>query len=362
MVRECTDCIDCVEILKCELCYDCHTLKSCYECRHCRMCYECSDCIFCEDCIGCRHCLFSFGLRNATYCIGNVPVTKIEYDEALVALAIHRRDRVKEAKERFARELLNANYSTNSLVNAEDSTGHFLTNTKNVRESFFTHDALDCGYLMLSNSSKDFWRGFSEGAELGYQSGAYAKTYGCYNCYMDVGGAFNLYSLFMYNGCQHCFGSVGLNKRSYCILNNQYSKEEYFELVPRIISHMKATGEWGNFFPAVLSPHFYEHSFCHDWLEPISGDEAKRRGYRIGGETAYADLQGEPSGLIPNSSQEITDDLGEHVYGCERSGRAFKFQKSELLFHKRTNIPLPSIHWRERVKERIAKVFLIPSK
>jgi len=30
----------------------------------------------------------------------------------------------------------------------------------------------------------------------------------------------------------------------YCILNKQYSKEEYEELVPKIIEHMQKTGEW----------------------------------------------------------------------------------------------------------------------
>jgi hypothetical protein len=32
--------------------------------------------------------------------------------------------------------------------------------------------------------------------------------------------------------------------KQYCILNKQYTKEEYEELVPKIIEHMKKTGEW----------------------------------------------------------------------------------------------------------------------
>ena len=44
--------------------------------------------------------------------------------------------------------------------------------------------------------------------------------------------------------CKYCFGCVGLRNKSYCILNKQYTKEEYETLVPRIIAHMRETGEW----------------------------------------------------------------------------------------------------------------------
>ena len=50
-------------------------------------------------------------------------------------------------------------------------------------------------------------------------------------------------------GCQYCFGCVGLRKKQYCVLNKQYTKEEYESLVEKIKGNMKERGEWGNFFP-----------------------------------------------------------------------------------------------------------------
>jgi hypothetical protein len=44
--------------------------------------------------------------------------------------------------------------------------------------------------------------------------------------------------------CQDCFACVGLRHKQYCILNKQYTRDEYEVLVPRIIEHMKKTGEW----------------------------------------------------------------------------------------------------------------------
>jgi predicted small metal-binding protein len=40
------------------------------------------------------------------------------------------------------------------------------------------------------------------------------------------------------HGSSDLFGCVGLRKKQYCILNKQYTKEEYEELVPKIIEHM----------------------------------------------------------------------------------------------------------------------------
>jgi hypothetical protein len=44
--------------------------------------------------------------------------------------------------------------------------------------------------------------------------------------------------------CQNCFGCEGLQHKQFCILNKQYTKEEYDRLVPQIIEKMKADGEW----------------------------------------------------------------------------------------------------------------------
>jgi hypothetical protein len=40
--------------------------------------------------------------------------------------------------------------------------------------------------------------------------------------------------------CKNCFACSGLKNKQYCILNKQYSKEEYEKLVPQIIEKMQA--------------------------------------------------------------------------------------------------------------------------
>lgn len=360
MVRDSSDCVDCIEITGSQFCYDCHTMENCYGCRHCRICTDSADCLFCEDCIGCKNCIFCYGLRRAEFCIANQPVTRAEYDSFVSELKLDSRAGVEAAEKRFAEELRSAGYRTNTLLKAEDSSGKFLSNVKNVKHSYYVHDARDCGYILLSNNCSNFWRGFAEKGELGYQAGVYAGAYCTYNSYMIVGGSYNLYSLILYNSCHHCFGSIGLKKNSYCILNKQYTEREYFELVPRIIEHMRSTGEWGKYLPPRLAPYYYEHAFCNDWLEPIEVAEATRRGYRTGYQPEAASTGGEPASSIPDSILECKPEIIDRTFICPDSGKPFKFQKKELQFYQRHQIPLPVRHWSERIKRRIAAVYLIP--
>ncbi|MEI8091823.1 MAG: hypothetical protein WCG98_06500 [bacterium] len=49
--------------------------------------------------------------------------------------------------------------------------------------------------------------------------------------------------------CHHCFGCVGLKNKEYCILNTQYTQQEYEQIVPEIIDYLMHIGERGEFFP-----------------------------------------------------------------------------------------------------------------
>ena len=50
--------------------------------------------------------------------------------------------------------------------------------------------------------------------------------------------------MFCCQNVANLFGCVGLKNKQYCILNKQYTKEEYETLVVRIIQQMQQTGEW----------------------------------------------------------------------------------------------------------------------
>lgn len=51
------------------------------------------------------------------------------------------------------------------------------------------------------------------------------------------------YSSICFNS-DNLFGCTGMKQNKYCILNKQYTREEYEILVPKIIEKMIADGEW----------------------------------------------------------------------------------------------------------------------
>ncbi|HRI36281.1 MAG TPA: hypothetical protein PK765_04380 [bacterium] len=64
-----------------------------------------------------------------------------------------------------------------------------------------------------------------------------------------------------------------MNDKSYCILNKQYTEEEYNTLVPKIIAHMRETGEWGEFFSPNLSPFGYNETVAMEYF-PLTKEQA----------------------------------------------------------------------------------------
>jgi hypothetical protein len=75
------------------------------------------------------------------------------------------------------------------------------------------------------------------------------------------------------HACKDCFGCVGARHKQYCILNKQYTKEEYEVLVSQIIEKMKADGERGEFFPTTISIFGYNETEAQTYY-PMTKEEA----------------------------------------------------------------------------------------
>ena len=142
-------------------------------------------------------------------------------------------------------------------------TGDYIYESKNAKDCYRVRETEDSRFVqnVLSGPVKDCYdySNWGEGAELVYESLIVGEGSSnikfCCQCYVNVR---NLsYSVFCHSSSD-LFGCVSLRKKQYCILNKQYTKEEYEELVPKIIEHMKNTGDYGQFFPVALSPFPYQ--------------------------------------------------------------------------------------------------------
>jgi hypothetical protein len=96
------------------------------------------------------------------------------------------------------------------------------------------------------------------------------------------------YSYHIVSPNKNIFGCVGLKNKEYCILNKQYTKEEYEALIPKIKQHMmdmpyvdklSRVYKYGEFFPSELSLFAYSESLANSYF-PLSKEEAEKNGFR----------------------------------------------------------------------------------
>jgi len=154
------------------------------------------------------------------------------------------------------------------------------------------------------------------------------------------------------------FGCVGLRNSKYCILNKQYSKEEYEKLAGKIIEHMQETGEWGEWFPIKYSPFGYNESVAMDYF-PLNKEGAAELGAKWQDNNFDIEYSGpfyEPHDNIEEyaKSEEEVEKLLDGILKCETSGRPFKIVPQELSFYIQNKIPIPTKNFHTRFTERFA--------
>ena len=164
------------------------------------------------------------------------------------------------------------------------------------------------------------------------------------------------------------FGCVGLRNKQYCILNRQYTKEEYEALVPKVIAHMNAMPyvdrvgreyRYGEFFPAELSPYAYNEAVTQDYF-PLSQSAAQELGFSWREREPSQYTITVRSEQTPRSIAEVGDAMLKEVIGCAHEGKceepcttAFRITPDELAFYRRLNLPLPRLCPKCRHYERL---------
>ena len=334
-VQSCRDTVDAYMVEECELCYEIVHCTNCYDLDFSANCHTCSNSKFLVNCRGCSDCLFSANLRNKKYCIFNVQYSKEEYEERKAQYDFSTQEFLNRYKKEFYEWLLTQPHPATYLTNTENCVGDHLIDCKDSFYAFDSFRSQNINYCSMLWNSHDCYDTDIYDGELLYNTMATGPN--SYNTICDwrtwnsVNTAYSI-------DCHHCedvFGCVSLRRKKYCILNKQYSKEEYFELRDKIIADMKSKGQWGEFFPAWLSPVAYNdtHAIVH---HPLTKAEALEKGFKWRGED--------------NELQSVTE---KNVLTCKTSSRPFKVIPQEINFYKKKGLPLPQECYFERYKRRV---------
>ncbi len=331
--------IDCSFTYQCELCYEVVWGNGLYDCFFVIDSFNCSNCYFSRNLRGCTNCFFSSNLRNKSYQIKNLPATKEECEALRAKLASF--SALEQMKQEFETEMARAVRPATLNINCEGSSGDYLTNCKNARHSFMSIDVEDGRYLILGDEGKNLYdcscTGYNQ-AELFYETIS-----------AGIGGKLNLFSSGNWScssiaycdtimSCMDCFGCVGLKFQKYCILNKQYSREDYEKLIPRIIESMRKTKEWGEFFPPALSPWAFNETLAAE-LFPLTREEAEKRGYYWEDEEPTAPLQKKIS--PPDRIADLDESILREVLSCTNCEKPYKIVPQEFSFYQANKIALP---------------------
>jgi len=347
------DTFDCSYCSKFELdyqnvsCLETYSSAFCQDCKNISYCWHCFDCSKCQDCFAC------VGLRNMKYHIFNQAYTKEEYQKKFHEINIPANRKLIESE--IKRLKLDHPHLYTRITNSENCSGDEIQNSQNCHNSFDIIDSQDCSYcydvLQMTDAMDCNRTGIDE---LVYE----ACSGGYYNNVLFVCVCAELnFSMYCFE-CMHSnylFGCVGLNQNKYCILNKQYSEENYNKLLPRIIEHMRETGEWGEYFPVNISPFAYNETIAQDSYS-LTKKEVESKHWRWREIDDYIPEVDQiiPANKLPDNIQEIPNDVLNWAIECEVSHRPFKITPQELNFYRQRKLCLPHKHPDLRYQERMA--------
>lgn len=224
-----TNCVDSDYAVDSELLYECVDFYKSYNCAYSQYCARLYDSSFCYDChdshdlFGCTH------LKQKQYCIFNKQYTKEEYEKKVSELLV----RPVEENYRALAELIKR-YPMGPTYVSHSQNCDFGNHVHYALDCYLCFDAArseHCGYLYDSFYCKHcFDMTQCAHCELCYECQDSSKLYNCQ--WVDwSSNCFDSSYLTNCGDCHNCFGCVGVKHKKFCILNKQYTEEEYMRVM-----------------------------------------------------------------------------------------------------------------------------------
>jgi hypothetical protein len=306
-----------------------------------------------DNCLSCKNCIGCFGLVNKEYCYFNEYVGKekfLELKAALYPLTTAQLAALRQKFESFKRGLP---HREARIYASENCSGDNIYNSKNCAVSYDIKECEDSKYLNFApktTNSYDIIFCAPDGMQFSYNMTSAVGTR-CMAGYL-VWYCDSVYYSEECHRSHDLFGCVGLKNKRYCIFNKQYTKEEYESLVPRIIEHMRKTGEWGEFLDYQIAPFGYNETVAQEYY-PLDSAGTAALGAKWY-EAPAEKLDGALVSAVPETIQEVGDDILSKVLTCEVTKRPYKIIAPELKFYREQKIPLPRRHPDQRHMDRVA--------
>ena len=355
LIGNCHDLIDCYQMEKANLCYESlYSFKS-YNCIYIFLSDNCRDSAFLYDCIGCSHCFMCSNLRQKKYYAFNKKYSKEEYESLMEEIDLGSFRKFTKYKNEYLKMLqTKAIVKYQNLVNCENCSGDMLHNCKDVTYSFGMNNAQDCKYSIINWYIKDSYDAFESAFDCELQY----NTHGCNRGKRIIVGhvSYDVENVSYVDTCHNStdlFGCIGLRHKKYCILNKEYSKEEYEDLKIKIIAHLNQAGGYGQFFPIPISPYPYNDTVAQEDFS-LTKEQALEKKYR------WKDSNNKNSKVTDyrtsDNIKDISENITNEVLTCASCSKNYRVITQELKIYQQMTLPIPhkcpDCRYVERVKLR----------
>ena len=346
---------DCIRGYDSELCYESMGFSKNYRTFFSDECDTCVDVWFSRNCYSCTNCIGCVNLRGASNYIFNVKYSKEEYAEKIKELNLYSWKSLNELQKKTQEFWLTKPYREyNGHSLNLNVTGEHIYTSKNSKEMYIVNGAENCKWceLITVPNAKDCfdYSGWGNNAELIYECASVGENANnlkfSLECFPD---SLNLeYCLWCIAG-KNDFGCVSLKRKRYCILNKEYTKEEYSKMKEKIIKDMEANPyidklgrkfSYGEFFPPEMSKFPYNKSNAMRF-SPKTKEEAIREGY------SWNDRE-DPVYVVTMSADSLLDTIAkteenilDEVIECANCKKGYKIVKGELGLLQKMGLPTP---------------------
>lgn len=332
-----------------------------FNCKYLRQSRDCMDSAFLFDCRNCQNCFGATNKRNAKFVFFNEQLTETEYKERIIKIDFKCRSIINQYYQKYL-DLVNkqAIWPENFNEQAPNCTGEYLTK---VNDNKF-------GYGSLNGAHDTFWVNYATGNcfDSSFCSGLFDSNNCFYStnttrssnvkyCYHCTTSQNVEYCIDCYN-CENCFGCVGLNRKKFHIMNQEYSEAEYWQKLDEIKSAMMDRGEYGEFFPSSMATSYFPDSGAVLYFAcPIAN------GKKFGALEFDPESSGAVGEELSDTSKmrdvsevpDCIDDLDDEWIGIplydNNWKRRFAYLRPEIEFYRRHELGPPQQHFISRMQD-----------
>lgn len=296
---------------------------------------DCTDIRNCENMIGCQHCIACNDLTNQLYCINNQVVSHEEYEK----YKTYHIDKLKSGNDIIIPSVRNVKHSNEFTLLSSDYQNSFCNyNVHEGRNIVFSghEDGLLGAYDTVFGSGG---KNYAAVCGINWDSENIFCSVGLRKC-------FDVYYSYYCEYCSFCLGCVGLKNKSYCILNKQYTQDEWYAKVDEIFWNMQKDWTLWSFFPMTLNPFGYDDTLA--WIMDAehvleSDDENIIWDISLGEDEVFS------ATLIDIWMSDYPKFTNKVIVDSE-TGKKYKILPQEAAFLQKYRLPLPTRHWLSNLK------------